>query len=284
MRKRVIRFALLCVAGLALGAAGFALAGTTTLSLTYVGPVPDTVTVPWGDTLQIKNEDTIAHSLVSSHPELRTGVLLPGKTFTATISGSAHNYSFRQTGGKGFPGKIEVDFSGHVSLSPRSSSVSFGRTVRLKGTTNLHSTPVVLQIHRSGDSHWTTLATVFSSSSGAYTATVRLQRGGKLRAVVAAGQIRSAVKLVDVRPKLTASRRGVGVTSRLTPAGAASRLTLECRIGPGRWKRVASKRPSAGVVSFAVRAGRGLVRVAATHSDAADGYAPQASRALSAAC
>jgi hypothetical protein len=285
VRKRVIRFALLCVAVLALGAAGFALAGTTTLSLTYVGPEPDTVTVPWGDTLRITNADTVAHSLVSSHPELRTGVLLPGKTFTATISGPAHNYSFRQTGGKGFPGKIEVDFSGHVSLSPSSTSVSLGRAVRLKGTTNLHSTPVLLQMHRSGESHWTTLATVFSSSSGAYAATVRLQRGGKLRATVAAGQIRSAVKLVDVRPKLTASRRGGGVTAKLNPAGAALLLTLECRIGPGRWKRIASKRPSgAGVVSFAVRSGRGLVRVAATHSAAKEGFAPQASRALSAAC
>jgi hypothetical protein len=270
VRKRVIRFAFLCVAVLALGAAGFALAGTTTLSLTYVGPEPDTVTVPWGDTLRITNADTVAHSLVSSHPELRTGVLLPGKTFTATISGPAHNYSFRQTGGKGFPGKIEVDFSGHVSLSPSSTSVSLGRAVRLKGTTNLHSTPVLLQMHR---------------SSGAYAATVRLQRGGKLRATVAAGQIRSAVKLVDVRPKLTASRRGGGVTAKLNPAGAALLLTLECRIGPGRWKRIASKRPSgAGVVSFAVRSGRGLVRVAATHSAAKEGFAPQASRALSAAC
>lgn len=284
MRKRVIRFALLCVAGLALGAAGFALAGTTTLSLTYVGPEPDTVTVPWGDTLRITNADTVAHSLVSSHPELRTGVLLPGKTFTATISGPAHNYGFRQTGGTGFPGKVEVDFRGHVSLSPSSFAVNFGRRVRLKGTTNLHSTPVVLQVHRSGDSHWSTLATAFSSS-GAYAATVRLLRGGKLRATVAAGQIRSAVKLVDVRPKLNAARRGGGVTAKLNPAGAASLLTLECRIGPGRWKRIASKRPNgAGVVSFAVRSGRGLVRVASTHSDAKDGYAPQASRALSAAC
>ncbi len=276
---------LLGAAGLALGAAGFALAGTTTLSLTYVGPEPDTVTVPWGDTLRITNADTVAHSLISSHAELRTGVLLPGKTFTTTITGRAHTYSFRQTGGRGFPGKIEVDFTGHISLSVGRTSVNFGRAVRLKGTTSLHSTPVVVEVHRAGDWHWTTLATVFSSSSGSYTATIRLARGGKLRATVAAGQIRSAIKLIDVRPKLTASRRGAGVTARLKPAGAASRLTLECRIGPGRWKRIASKRPSgAGVVSFAVRRGRGLVRVAATHSNAKDGYATQVSRALSAAC
>ena len=161
-------------------------------------------------------------------------MLLPGKTFTATISGPAHNYSFRQTGGKGFPGKIEVDFTGHVSLSPSSSAVNFGRTVRLKGTTNLHSTPVVLQVHRSGDSHWTTLATVFSSGSGAYAATVRLLRGGKLRATVAAGQIRSAVKLVDVRPKLTrvpARRRRDG-EAQSRGRGLAADARVPDRPGP----------------------------------------------------
>ena len=285
MRKRLVKLMLLGVSGLALGAAGFALAGTTTLSLTYAGPEPETLTVPWGDTLRITNVDTVAHSLASSHSELQTGLLLPGKTFTTAITGPTRNYSFRQLGGKGFPGKIEVDFNGHVSLSARPSSVSFGRAIRLSGTTSVHSTEVVVEVHRRGDADWTTLATVDSSSSGAYSAIVRLARGGKLRASVAAGQIRSALRFVSVRPKLTASRHGGAVTAKLRPASAASRLTLECRVGPGRWKRIASKRVSgAGVVSFAVRSGRSLVRVAATHSDARDGYATQASRAVSAAC
>jgi plastocyanin len=285
VRKRVVKLVLLCAAGLALGAAGFALAGTTTLSLTYAGPEPDTLTVPWGDTVRITNADTVAHSLVSSHGELQTGLVLPGKTFTTMITGPSHNYSFRQTGGKGFPGKIEVVFSGHVSLTSRGGAVDLGRAIRLSGTTSLHSTPVALQVHRRGDTHWTILTTVFSSSSGAYTANVRLGRGGKFRATVAAGQIRSAVRFVDVRPKLAAARQGGGLIAKLTPAGAASHLTLECLIGPGRWKRIASKRLGrAGIVSFPVRPGNGLVRVAATHSDARDGYAAQASRVLRAAC
>ena len=142
-----------------------------------------------------------------------------------------------------------------------------------------------LQVHRRGDSQWTTLTTVFSNGAGDYSATVRLERGGKLRAAVASGQIRSAIKFVTVRPRLTAFRSGGGLAAKLTPAAAASRLTLECRIGPGRWKRVASKRPSvAGVVSFPVRAGRRLARVALTHRDAKDGYGTKASRAVSAAC
>ena len=71
MRKRLVKLTLLGVAGLALGAAGFALAGTTTLSLTYAGPEPDTLTVPWGDTLRITNVDCVSHSIVSSHPSCR---------------------------------------------------------------------------------------------------------------------------------------------------------------------------------------------------------------------
>ena len=125
----------------------------------------------------------------------------------------------------------------------------------------------MLQVHRRGDSHWTTLATVFSNGSGAYSATVRLERGGKLRATVAAGQIRSAIKIVDREAEADGvPARGGGVPAKLTPAAAASRLTLECRIGPGRWKRVASKRPSvAGVVSFA-RAGRARARSRRAHA------------------
>ena len=87
MRKRLVKLTLLGAAGLALGAAGFALAGTSTLSLTYAGPEPETVTVPWGDTLRITNVDSVSHAIVSSHSELQTGVVLPGRTFTAMITG-----------------------------------------------------------------------------------------------------------------------------------------------------------------------------------------------------
>src|SRR6201982_148727 len=110
---------LLGAAGVALGAAGFALAGTTTLSLTYAGPEPETATVPWGSTLRITNVDSVAHSLVSSQEEFQSGVIQPGHSFTAVITGPAHSYSFRQTGGRGFPGKVDVAFSGSVSLSAR---------------------------------------------------------------------------------------------------------------------------------------------------------------------
>jgi hypothetical protein len=254
--------------------------------MTYAGPQPNTLTVPWGDTLRVTNVDSIVHALISSHAELQSGAVLPGKTFMATITGPAHSYGYRQTGGRGYAGKLVIDFTGgRVSLSANASEIGFGRAVRLSGTASVHSMPVAIEVHRAGDAHSTTLTTVVSSAAGAYSASVRLDRGGNLRALMAGGQIRSSPKLVEVRPNLTVARRGGRVIAKLDPAVAASRLTLECRIGRGRWKPIASKRPTrTGVVSFRVPNGRGLVRAAARNRNVRDGFAAQASRALSAAC
>jgi hypothetical protein len=285
MRKRLLKFTLLGIAGLALGVGGFALAGTQTLSLTYVGPEPDTITVPWGDTLMITNVDSVSHSLLSSHEELRA-TLLPHQSVTTMLTGPSRSYSFRQTGGTGFPGKVEVEFSGHVSLRSSSAAVAYGRTVKLSGVASLHGTEVAIQTHRAGQTRWKLLRTVTSGASGAYSTVVRLPRGARVRATIAAGRISSPSINVLVRPRLALSRLGGALAARLTPAQAATRVVLECEIGPGRWKRVASKRPSAlGVVTFAVHGRRHtLVRVAVTHAGAADGYAPVSSRGVSAGC
>jgi hypothetical protein len=271
MRKRLVKFTLLGVAGLALGVGGFALAGTQTLSLTYVGPEPDTITVPWGDKLVITNVDSVSHSLISSHPELQAA-LLPNQSLTTMLTGPSRSYSFRQTGGTGFPGKVEVEFSGRVSLRSSTASVPFGRTVKLSGVASIHGTEVRIETHRAGQTRWSELRTVTSSSSGAYSTVVRLARGARVRATIAAGRISSASTVVLVRPRLALSSRRGALAAR--------------QIGPGRWKRVASKRPNAlGVVTFAARGRRRTaVRVAVTHAGAADGYAPLASRAVSASC
>ena len=128
---------------------------------------------------------------------------------------------------------------------------------------------MVLQVHRAGDSHWTTLATAFSSSSGTYTATVRLLRGGKLRATVAAGQIRSAVKLVEGAAEADGvpARSGRDGEAQSRQARPRSDARVPDRPGPLEANRLQAA-DGQGVVSFAVRSGRGLVRVAATHSDA----------------
>ncbi len=276
----------LCAALLALGAAGYALAGrTTTLTLTYAGPDPDTTTVPWGETVVITNSDSVSHSLVSSHAELQTPSILPHGTYTTVFTTKTHAYSYRQVGGSaGYSGKVVVDFTGSVSLHVSRSTVALGRAVTLSGTTTIRSTPVTIQVRRAGNQPWAVLATVASNARGAFATTLRLQRGGKLRASVAAGQIRSLTATVDVRPRLTAKRRGKTIRARLAPARAAARLTLECAAGHGHWKRAASKRVGrSGLVSFAAHGAR-PGRIVVEHADAAAGYATVATSALSAAC
>jgi hypothetical protein len=289
MRKsRFTRLVLLGCAGLALAAGGFALAGTQSLALTSVGPTPDDLTVRWGDTLVVKNSDTVSHSLVSSHPELQTGALAPGATYTTLFSSRAHSYGYRQIGGRGFPGKIVIDFAGSVSLKVSSPSVLLGRSVTLSGVSSFPGTPVAIQLRRRGATAWAPVTTLTSGASGAFKVIVRLERGGKLRATVAAGEVRSRVATLAIRPTLVVGKRGGTIRARLTPAHAARRLTLECRIGPGRWKRLTSKRPNAaGLATFRVGGRkRVVVRVAAVHHDVADGFASQASRGLrvSASC
>jgi hypothetical protein len=240
--------------------------------------------VAWGDTLEVKNADAVAHTLVSSHRELQ-GVIQPGQTYTTAFTSRTRTYDYTQTGGKAHAGKVVVSFSGYVSLQASNSLVAYGRTVRLSGHSSIHSTPVAVEVRRGGDARWRVLRTFASDAGGAFAGALRLQRGGKLRATIAAGQIRSRMRVVTVRPRIAIGVRGASVWGRLTPARAASRLTLQCRLGPGRWKRLAATRPAAsGVASFRARAGgHVLARVLATRADAVPGYTPQSSRAIAVA-
>src|SRR5262249_47945638 len=146
-----------------------ALAGRTTLSLTSDGPFPETATVPWGETVVITNEDSVPHSLASSHQELQTSSILPHQTFTTSFTTKTRAYSYAQLAGQaGHAGKLVVDFSGAVSLRTSRKTVDFGRTVRLSGGTTIHNTPVTIQVRRAANQPWAVLATVFSDGRGAF--------------------------------------------------------------------------------------------------------------------
>jgi hypothetical protein len=207
---------LLGVAPLGLGAAGFAGAGKSRLLLTSKGPAPATISVAWGDTLEVKNADGVAHTLASSHRELQ-GVIQPGQTYTTAFTSCTRAYDYRQTGGKAYPGKVVVSFSGYVSLQVSRSLVAYGRTVRLSGHSSLHSTPVAVEVRRGGAVRWRVLRTFASGAGGAFAGAVRLERGGKLRATIAAGRIRSRMRAVTVSPRIARS------ASAAEPCGAGWR-------------------------------------------------------------
>jgi hypothetical protein len=282
------RLIALCSGAVAVGAAGYALAATQTVALTSTGPQPPTQTIPWGGTLEVRNADTVAHSLTSAHAELRAAPIQPGGTFTTTFTSGVRSYNYRQTGTKGFAGKVVVDFGGHVSLQPSTAGVTFGHAVALKGVASIANTPVAIEIKPAGEKHWQQFRTVTSGAAGGYSTTTFLQRGARFRSTIAVGRIKSASKAVNVKPRLSIRRKGKTVRTAIAPAHAASLVTLECLLKSRHWKRLSSRRPNAaGKVVFRPRRGsRGIVRVVALPKNLGDGYVGVRSRPVlfNAAC
>ena len=142
-----------------------------------------------------------------------------------------------------------------------------------------------------GDTAWRPLTTVTSAADGKFAQPVRLELSAKLRASIADGQIRSAPVVVALEPLLTISStaratkvgRSIPVSTRLSPAKAATRVTLfECSLYTHGWHAVAAKPPGlSGRITFRWTAGYGrtLLRAEVERRDAAPGFLPgQSSR------
>lgn len=274
---------------LALVAAGVAAAETTSITLAKDGPDPDAVTVAWGDTIQIKNTDSVAHGITSSHADLQVGAIAPGGTYTTAFTTKTRTYRYRQTGGKSQSGTIAVDVSGSVTLKPKLAVVLYGKSLTVSGHSSIANTPVLLEKKLVGESNWETLATLKSSANGSFSTTVLLPRSAKLRARIAAGLIKSSISGIGVQPRLSIAAsthrtkvgRRVTFRARLTPANASPNLSLlSCSARTGRWVPVADARPnSAGVASFRWSAayGRTYFHVVASTRSVEQGFLPRKS-------
>ena len=281
-----------CLAALALAGVAVAQSTSTSITIGKIGPNPDEVTVPWGETLVIQNTDTVVHGITSSHAELRTAAIPPGGTFTTALTTKTRIYRYRQTGGKTQSGVIDVDASGKVTLAPKLAAVLYGKSLKVTGHATIANTPVLLQERLLGDSRWSTLTTLTSGGDGSFSTVVDFARSGRLRATIAAGLIKSSVTGIGVLPRLTIAAnplrpkvgRVVTVRSRVTPAKAASTLTLlGCAARTGRWQRLGDASPnSSGVASFRWTAeyGRTFLRVLASPHSLADGFLPHSSSRL----
>jgi plastocyanin len=271
------------VAGLV--AAGFAAAASLVVALGPSGPQPSVVTVAWGDTLQLVNHDSVAHGLTSARPQLRAAAVAPGATFTDVVTGRAGPFVYHQTGGRRLDGTVVVALPGSVTLQATDASLRFGQGLLLSGKTN-SAVPVAIEERLAGEPAWHTVATPKSGSDGAFAATLTLAHGGKVRASIDGGQLRSAPVAVSVAPRLTITvsphrtrvGRRVHLRARMRPAGAATRVTLYvCSPFSGHWRRVAGTKPSAtGVAVFRWPAvpGSWRLRVGLRRHDLALGYAP----------
>ena len=274
------------VAGLA--AAGYAAAATVVVTLGPSGPQPAVVTVGWGETLELVNGDSVEHGLTSPRPELHADTIAPGATFTDVVTGRAGPFVYHQTGGERRDGTVVVVLSGTVSLRAADDSLLYGRRLRLSGKTT-PAAPVAIEERLAGEPAWHTVATVTSGGDGAFAADLPLALGGRVRASIDGGQIRSAPVAVSVEPGLTLKAvphrakagHAVRLRTRVRPRDAAKRVLLfACSPTTAGWRRVARAKPSAaGVAVFRWRAAYGSTRLRATvqRRDAAPGFSARTS-------
>jgi len=285
---------LAALAGGALFAAGFALAGTATVSLTASGPNPATVTVEWGDTVVFTNADSIARGVTSSRAPFESGAIAPGGSFQFRFDGRAGRYSYVQTGSRpNTSGIVELKASGTVSLKAVPAKAVYGSNVTLSGQSSYPGTPVVVQLRQAGgSSDWKDVLPLVASDTGAYTGGIKALAGGRLRAQVAANQISSDLVDLEVLPRMRvgvqpgrvrAGSRAL-VTATITPGGAASMADLETYDADRKsWSHESSRKVSpSGKVTFVFKAdkGRNRLRVTLKRWYLDPGFSPVVSKTL----
>ena len=275
----------------ALALGGFALAAQVGVQLRPEGPQPATVTVNWGDTVAFTNADTEVHKILIPRAEATSPDIAPGATFLQVFDRQKGAFSYVQTGTKNRAGRVLVQLQGEVILKAVPEQVIFGQSAALTGSSPYPNSPVVISQRPIGSQKETEILTVTAAEDGSFAASFRPQSGSRLRASVAAGQLRSNTVNVAVAPRLTISvtpttqkaGRFVSVTGRLAPANAAKRLHLD-RYNAQRkeWDRVSTKPVSAGATVFRWKAerGRSLLRLGITRVDLQPGYKPAVSRSV----
>jgi hypothetical protein len=285
-------FCVLVVSMLFVG--GYALAANAPVALTAQGPQPATVTVDWGDTVTFSNQDSVERGVNLVRAGITNVTIQPGASYEHRFDGRAGRYSYTQTGPRPlFSGVVMLTAAGKVTLKASKVLAPYGTTISLSGQSSYPGTPVVVQFRQTGASgDWATLLSPNAGADGSYSGKTRLTAGGRMRAVVAAGQVSSDTVDVAVVPKVRVSvnRRRVPkgarivVTGRVAPASAVKTVDLEERLaGRSAWLRKATKSVSkSGVVKFVVKAseGRSRLRLSLKRAALEPGFAPTLSRSL----
>jgi hypothetical protein len=276
----------------ALFTGGYALAARSSVSLTSSGPQPGTVTVDWNDTVAFTNADTVERTVTSDRAQMSSGAIAPGGTFEFQFTGRAGPYRYNQLGTRPTTfGVVVLTATGRVTLRAGRELVPYGSSVTLGGRSSYPATPVQVQFNPAGASgEWSTVANLTASGDGTYAGRTRLTAGGRLRALVAAGQIRSDFVDVRILPRLqmrvSRNRAPKGsrivITARLTPASAGDSVDLEARFpGESRWERTTTKsfsRQGTATLAVKVPEGRTSYRLSLSRGGLNAGFAPVTSR------
>lgn len=203
----------LLLLGLVLGVAvaSSAPAATTTMAITRNGYVPKTLTIVTGDSIVFANQDTAAHQVVlkpTTGFTCTTGLVIqPGESSTCTFR-TITKYAVSDPNHKAaaFKGTITVKGGppGSVlSLTAAPKVLVYGGRSTLSGqlTTGLANQKVDIFAQECGAAAFTKLATVSTTTGGAYTFAVQPRRS---TAYEARSRVLSSTQVpVKVTPKVT---------------------------------------------------------------------------------
>ena len=192
------------------------------------------------------NQDCAPHAIVASGVELTTPALTTGQSFPYVLTKSG-KLNYRQTGDKNFPGEIEVQRTGSVTLAlaVQQTVVPFGSSVTLTGTTSLAAFPVVVQKKLNGETSWSNLATLTPAADGSFSTVLQPPRirpstgrtcWGEHVEVRAAGRPgRGDAQGVE---DVAQTGKHVGFTAQVTPGPVTSVTLMQYNARRTRWQKV----------------------------------------------
>ena len=187
----------------AIGTAGVAFGSGYVVTLTPTGPQPPQVTAAIGDTVTFVNNDTVPHVVVARRDNLTTPTIPSGQTYAHVLTTSG-NFTYRQEGGRDFPGTITVARTGGVSLAAKTRSILFGASVELRGKAHPTGFPVTVERRADTGGEYATLGTFVPGPDGAFSVKLRPRARTEYRASLLGKEFVSRGLVIEVRPGLTA--------------------------------------------------------------------------------
>jgi len=156
------------------------------VSITKAGFVPATLTIPNGDSLTWKNNDSANHQIVFDNSSIAsTRVLTPGQSATR-IFPEAGTFTYHDASNTALKGTVNVQEVRTVSLQPvGAQEVKFTHSLTLKGQVskrNSNGEQVLVQARPYGENDFQTVARTTTSSS-AWQVLVKPRRNTEYRAV-----------------------------------------------------------------------------------------------------
>jgi plastocyanin len=161
-------------------------ASSHTVSITKAGFVPATLTIPNGDSVTWKNNDTTNHQIVSDNGSFTTTrVLAPGDSATR-IFPQAGTFTYHDASNTALKGTVTVQEIRTVSLQPvGAQKVMFTHALTLKGQVskrNSNGEEVLVQAKEYGETDFQTVARTTTAQS-VWQVLVRPRRNTEYRAV-----------------------------------------------------------------------------------------------------